>query len=132
MSQTKLQVIDAQERTLKALVPAERIPHPGRGANIEHPKYGPYGFTSALGNADITLIGTDPDNYPEHAFKAVEVLQGQGGGSLFVKSHPKSTNLWVDTTFHPEASISQSVARCLISTISMRAMKCYQSPSGQI
>lgn len=106
----KIAVIDAQERTLKALVPAERIPHPGRGANIEHPKYGPVWITSALGNADITLIGTDPDNYPEHAFKAVEVLQGQGGGSLFVKSHPKSTNLWVDTTFHPEASISQSVA----------------------
>lgn len=106
----KIAVIDAQERTLKALVPAERIPHPGRGANIEHPKYGPVWITSALGNADITLIGTDPDNHPDHAFKAVEVLQGQGGGSLFVKSHPKSTNLWVDTTFHPEAEISQSVA----------------------
>ncbi|WP_290563341.1 cytochrome D1 domain-containing protein [Aliidiomarina sp.] len=106
----KIAVIDAQERTLKALVPAERIPHPGRGANIEHPQYGPVWITSALGNADITLIGTDPDNYPDHAFKAVEVLQGQGGGSLFVKSHPKSTNLWVDTTFHPEAEISQSVA----------------------
>jgi len=106
----KIAVIDAQERTLKALVPAERIPHPGRGANIEHPQYGPVWITSALGNADITLIGTDPDNHPDHAFKAVEVLQGQGGGSLFVKSHPKSTNLWVDTTFHPEAEISQSVA----------------------
>lgn len=106
----KIAVIDAEERTLKALVPAERIPHPGRGANIEHPQYGPVWITSALGNADITLIGTDPDNYPDHAFKAVEVLQGQGGGSLFVKSHPKSTNLWVDTTFHPEAEISQSVA----------------------
>ena len=103
-------VVDAQERRLEALVPAERIPHPGRGANFVDPEFGPVWATSALGNADITLIGTDPNGHPEHAFKAVRVLQGQGGGSLFVKTHPDSNNLWVDTTFHPEEAISQSIA----------------------
>lgn len=106
----KIAVVDAQDRQLKALVPVERIPHPGRGANFTHPKFGPVWGTSALGNANITLIGTDPDKHPQHAFKVVEVLQGQGGGSLFIKTHPKSSNLWVDTTLHPEAAISQSVA----------------------
>jgi nitrite reductase (NO-forming)/hydroxylamine reductase len=38
------------------------------------------------------------------------VLKGQGGGSLFVKSHPTSRNLWVDTPLNPEPGISQSVA----------------------
>jgi nitrite reductase (NO-forming)/hydroxylamine reductase len=38
------------------------------------------------------------------------VLQGQGGGSLFVKSHPKSKNLWVDTPLNPSPDISQSIA----------------------
>jgi nitrite reductase (NO-forming)/hydroxylamine reductase len=38
------------------------------------------------------------------------VLQGMGGGSLFVKSHPNSTNLWVDAPLNPDAGISQSVA----------------------
>jgi len=106
----KIAVVDAQERRLQALVPAERIPHPGRGANFVDPEFGPVWATSALGNADITLIGTDPEGHPEHAFKPVRILRGQGGGSLFVKTHPDSTNLWVDTTFHPDEEISQTIA----------------------
>jgi nitrite reductase (NO-forming)/hydroxylamine reductase len=43
------------------------------------------------------VIGTDPEDHAEHAWKVVRVLKGQGGGSLFVKTHPKSKNLWVDT-----------------------------------
>ncbi|MFU8877566.1 MAG: cytochrome D1 domain-containing protein [Wenzhouxiangellaceae bacterium] len=106
----KIAVVDALERKLAALVDVERIPHPGRGANFIDPEFGPVWVTSALGNADITLIGTDPENHPDHAFKAVRVLKGQGGGSLFVKTHPKSTNLWVDTPLHPDEAISQSIA----------------------
>ena len=37
-------------------------------------------------------------------------LTGQGAGSLFLKTHPKSKNLWVDTPLHPDPKISQSVA----------------------
>ncbi len=106
----KVAVIDSKSRKLEALVDVKQIPHPGRGANLSDPEYGPVWVTSALGNADVTFIGTDPQNHPEHAWKAVRVLQGQGGGSLFVKSHPKSNNLWVDTPLHPEAKVSQSIA----------------------
>jgi nitrite reductase (NO-forming) / hydroxylamine reductase len=106
----KIAVVDAKDRELEALIDVKRIPHPGRGANFVHPEFGPVWVTSALGNADITLIGTDPDNHPDHAFKAVQVLQGQGGGSLFVKTHPKSTNLWVDTPLHPDEDKAQTIA----------------------
>ena len=106
----KIAVVDALEQELEALIPVERIPHPGRGANFIHPEYGPVWTTSALGNANITMIGTDPENHPENAWKVVGVLEGQGGGSLFVKTHPESTNLWVDTPLHPEAKVSQSIA----------------------
>jgi nitrite reductase (NO-forming)/hydroxylamine reductase len=34
----------------------------------------------------------------------------KGGGSLFIKTHPKSTNLYVDTTLNPSEKISQSIA----------------------
>ena len=74
------------------------------------PKYGPVWVTSALGNSNITVIGTDPEKHPDNAWKVVRVLEGQGGGSLFVKSHPKSKNLWVDAPLNPDTSISQSVA----------------------
>ncbi len=106
----RIAVVDALDQELEALIPVERIPHPGRGANIIHPEYGPVWVTSALGNANVTMIATDPENHPEHAWSVVEVLQGQGGGSLFVKSHPSSTNLWVDSPLNPDPAISQSVA----------------------
>ena len=56
------------------------------------------------------MIGTDPEHHPQHAWKVVEVLKGQGGGSLFVKTHPKSNNLWVDTPLNPDPKISQTIA----------------------
>jgi len=106
----KIAVVDSKDRELEALVDADKIPHPGRGANFVHPEHGPVWATSALGNEKITVIGTDPDGHPEKAWKAVEVLKGQGGGSLFIKTHPESDNLWVDTPLHPDAKVSQSVA----------------------
>jgi len=106
----KIAVIDSRDQKLAALVDVDKIPHPGRGANFVDPKYGPVWVTSALGNEKVTLIGTDPENHPEHAWKVVRVLKGQGGGSLFVKTHPKSHHLWVDTTLNPDEKLSQSIA----------------------
>ncbi|MBP7465695.1 MAG: c-type cytochrome [Pseudoxanthomonas sp.] len=106
----KIAVIDSKDQKVEALIDVGKIPHPGRGANFTHPKFGPVWATSALGNENITLIGTDPTKHPREAWKVVQVLKGQGGGSLFVKTHPTSRNLWVDTTLNPDAKISQSVA----------------------
>lgn len=106
----KIAVIDSKERKVEALVDVKEIPHPGRGANFVDPQNGPVWATSALGNADVTLVGTDTKKYKKNAWKVVRTLKGQGGGSLFVKTHPKSKNLWVDTTLNPDAKISQSIA----------------------
>jgi len=106
----KVVVIDSLERKLVRLIDVDSIPHPGRGANFEHPDFGPVWATSALGNEKITMIATDPVGHPEVAWTSVGVLSGQGSGSLFVKTHPNSTNLWVDTPLNPVTDISQSVA----------------------
>src|SRR5690554_6035176 len=106
----KIAVVDSRERKLEALIDVGKIPHPGRGANFTHPKFGPVWATSHLGDETISLIGTDPEKNPQHAWKVVETLKGQGGGSLFIKTHPNSTNLYLDTTFHPDPKVSQSVA----------------------
>jgi nitrite reductase (NO-forming)/hydroxylamine reductase len=106
----KIAIIDSRDRELEALVDVEKIPHPGRGANIVDPEFGPVWVTSALGNANITFLGTDPENYPDNAWKVVRVVQGMGGGSLFVKSHPNSSNLWVDAPLNPDENASQSIA----------------------
>lgn len=106
----KIAVVDSRDQELEALVEATDIPHPGRGANFVDDEHGPVWATSALGNANITFIGTDPENHPDKAWKTVRVLEGQGGGSLFVKTHPNSDNLWVDTALNPSEKKSQSIA----------------------
>ena len=106
----KVAVVDSKERKLVALADVTKTPHPGRGANIDDPDYGPVWITSALGNANVTFLGTDPVGHPDNAWKTVRTLKGMGGGSLFVKSHPNSSNLWADAPLNPDESISQSIA----------------------
>ena len=106
----KIAVVDSKEDKLVKLVDVGKIPHPGRGANFVDPKFGPVWATSHLGDKTISLIGTDPVKHKENAWKVVRTLDGAGGGSLFIKTHPKSSNLWVDTTLNPDTSISQSIA----------------------
>ncbi len=106
----KIAVIDSKEDKLAALVDVGAIPHPGRGANFVDPKYGPVWATGDLGDDTIALIGTDPKGHKQYAWKVVRKLSGQGGGSLFIKTNPKSKNLWVDTALNSDPKISQSVA----------------------
>ncbi len=104
----QIAVIDSKERKLVKLVDVGKIPHPGRGANFIDPEFGPVWATSHLGDGTISLISTDVGG--DKAWQVVRTLNGQGGGSLFLKTHPKSTNLWVDTPLNPDPAISQSVA----------------------
>ncbi|HZP87924.1 MAG TPA: cytochrome D1 domain-containing protein [Burkholderiales bacterium] len=108
----KVAVVDTLTGKLAALIDVGKIPHPGRGANFVHPKYGPVWATGHLGDESISLIGTAPNDkkYGKYAWKVVETLKGQGGGSLFIKTHPKSKHLYVDTPLNPDPKISQSVA----------------------
>jgi nitrite reductase (NO-forming)/hydroxylamine reductase len=106
----KIAVVDSKEGKLAGLIEVGQIPHPGRGANFVHPTFGPVWATSHLGDQTIALIGTDPEGHPDNAWKMVKSFDGQGGGSLFIKTHPKSTNLYVDTALNPAEPISQSVA----------------------
>jgi nitrite reductase (NO-forming) / hydroxylamine reductase len=109
-ARNRLAVVDTKESRLEALVDVGITPHPGRGANFEHPEFGPVWATSHLGSEEIALIGTDPEDHPDQAWTVVQMLEGQGGGSLFIKTHPNSRNLWVDTTLNPEPEIASSVA----------------------
>jgi nitrite reductase (NO-forming) / hydroxylamine reductase len=106
----KIAVVDSKTSKLAGMVDVGEIPHPGRGANFKDPKFGPVWATSHLGDDTISLIGTDPKGHEEHAWKVVRTLKGQGGGSLFIKTHPKSRHLYVDTPLNPDTKNSQTVA----------------------
>ena len=106
----KVAVVDSRDRKLVALIDVTKTPHPGRGANIIDPEFGPVWVTSALGNSNLSFLGTDPEGHPDNAWKNVRTIDGMGGGSLFVKSHPTSSNLWVDAPLNPDENFSQSIA----------------------
>jgi nitrite reductase (NO-forming)/hydroxylamine reductase len=106
----KIAAVDLKEGKLASLIDVGKIPHPGRGANFVHPQFGPVWATGHLGDDTISLIGTDPEKHKAQAFKVVATLKGQGGGSLFLKSHPKSQHLYVDTPLNPDPKISQTLA----------------------
>ncbi|HRY06064.1 MAG TPA: cytochrome D1 domain-containing protein [Hyphomicrobiaceae bacterium] len=110
-ARNRVAVVDTKERKLVSVIDTQGVtPHPGRGANIVHPKYGPVWATSHLGDETITFIGTDPEGHKESAWKVVQTVKGQGGGSLFIKSHPKSTHIYVDTPLNTEAEFTSSIA----------------------
>ncbi|OJX70573.1 nitrite reductase [Magnetospirillum sp. 64-120] len=106
----KVAVVDTKEGKLVKLVDTGSKPHPGRGANFDHPKYGPVWATGHLGDDSIVMIGTDPKKHPQNAWKVVDKISGQGGGSLFLKTHPASKNLYVDTTLNNDPAVAGSVA----------------------
>ncbi|HND40035.1 MAG TPA: cytochrome D1 domain-containing protein [Accumulibacter sp.] len=105
----KVAVVDTKEGKLAALVDTAKIPHPGRGANFVHPKFGPVWATSHLGADVISIIGTDPGRNPQHAWKVVQEIKNHGANSLFVKTHPKSKNLWADAPLNPDPKMAGSV-----------------------
>ncbi len=107
----KIAVVDTKEGKLAALVDTKKIPHPGRGANFNHPQFGPVWATGHLGDDVVTLIGTAPDDpkYKQNAWKVVQELKMPGAGNLFVKTHPKSKNLWVDLPQNPEKDVAESI-----------------------
>ncbi|MDD3530228.1 MAG: cytochrome D1 domain-containing protein [Gallionellaceae bacterium] len=103
-------VVDTKEGKLAANVRVGTKPHPGRGANWNDVKYGPVWATGHLGDDSIAVIGTDPARHKGNAWKVVRSLKNHGNGSLFIKTHPKSSNLWVDAALSPDAEIRQSVS----------------------
>ena len=110
----KIAAVDTKTGKLAALVDTKKLPHPGRGANFVHPKFGPVWATGHLGDAVVTLISTPSDKaadakFKQHNWKVVEELPMPGAGNLFVKTHPKSTNLWADMPMNPERENAESV-----------------------
>ena len=105
-------VVDTKDGKLEANVKVGTKPHPGRGANWNDTKYGPVWATGHLGDDTVAVIGTAPESkkYGKNAWKVVRTLKNHGNGSLFIKTHPKSNNLWVDAALSPDAELRQSIS----------------------
>mgnify|MGYP001073402694 CR=1 FL=1 len=92
----KMCIVDTKDHKVINCIDTGKIPHPGRGANIVDPQYGPVYVTGHIGDEKIVYIGVDPENYPQYAWKVVREIPVKSAGNLFVKSHPNSNHLWFD------------------------------------
>ena len=109
----KIAAVDTTTGKLAALVNVAKIPHPGRGANFTHPTFGPVWATGHLGADVVTLISTASDEgknakYKKYNWTVVQEVK-HVPGNLFVKTHPKSKNLWADSAQNPDKDIAESV-----------------------
>ncbi|WP_200763981.1 nitrite reductase [Nitrosophilus alvini] len=107
-ARNKVVAVDTKEGKVEAIIPTSGVkPHPGRGANVDHPKYGPLWATGHIGSHHIDFIGTDPDNHPKNAWKIVKTIElpGDGGGNLFIKTHPNCNYLIADRPVNPDRKL---------------------------
>jgi nitrite reductase (NO-forming) / hydroxylamine reductase len=125
----KLIAIDAQERTVAAVIEAGTIPHPGRGANWVHPGYGPVWATGNLGSQEMTITAVDPDGHPEHAWDVVARVQVPFTGNLFLKTHPNSPWVIYDHVMSP--SPIGAATLCAIDKVSFEVETCWEVPGAR-
>lgn len=119
-------IIDTKERKEIAKVAVGTKPHPGRGANWVDPKFGPVSGTVHIGEGLLSVWGSDPKGHPQHAWKLVRNIELElGAGSLFMKAHPKSKNLWLDFALNTDKANSRSL--CVMNIDKPEAaIKCFQ------
>ncbi len=123
----KVVVVDVPNKKLVKIIPTGIKPHPGRGANIRTKEFGDVWITSHLGENKISLIKTSPGKGQWTVVKELKA-PGNGGGTLFVKTHPKSHHLWVDRTLNPDKKLHSAVD--VFDTRTLKHIKTLPMPEG--
>ncbi len=122
----KIVVIDVPNKKLVKIIETGNTPHPGRGTNIKN-DLGNLWVTSHLGENKLSFIKTNPGENQWTVVKEIKA-SGNGGGALFVKSHPKSKHLWVDRTLNPDATLNSAVD--VFDTNTLELKKTLKAPEG--
>ena len=116
-------VVDVKEKKFVTKFETGIKPHPGRGANWKDPEFGWVNATTHIGEPKFVVYGTDPAKKPEHAWKPVRELKVGGPGSLFVKTHPKSQWVWMDSPLANKAEETRQI--CVYSKKDAKIEKCW-------
>lgn len=102
-------VFDLHKRSQVAL-----IDMPGRFGGTQgnayiDPEFGPVWTMGSLSDGQIVVVGTDPANHPQQAWKVVRTLELPGAGPLFMAVHPESSHIWTDMTLNARPGMASSV-----------------------
>jgi nitrite reductase (NO-forming)/hydroxylamine reductase len=117
-------VIDVPNKKFVAKFETGIKPHPGRGANWLDPEYGWVNGTVHIGEGRLAVFGADPDEHPEHAWKVVRDVRLPSSGSLFLKTHPSSPWVWMDSPLAADPAMSAQV--CVYSKEKGDLYRCFK------
>jgi nitrite reductase (NO-forming)/hydroxylamine reductase len=119
-------VVDTKLKKLAAKFETGVKPHPGRGANWIDPEYGKVSATTHLGEGKITVFGSDPEGRPDIAWKVVREGKTAGPG-LFLKTHPNSENIWMDSTLAKEEGANKKICVYKKANFGKEPYKCWKA-----
>lgn len=120
----QISVVDVKEKKLVTNFEIGIKPHPGRGANWEDPEYGWVNASTHLGEGKLGVYGADPENHPEHAWKVVRNVELPSSGGLFLKTHPNSPWVWMDSPLSADEDLTRQI--CVYSKAEGKLHKCWQ------
>ena len=106
--QEKVVVFDTQQREVIAVVDAPGLQGGSRGAAYVDPEFGPVWAVGSMLGDSVAVIGTDPVDHGDAAWRVVRKYELPGGGSLHAVTHPASSNLWLDVPLNANPSVSQN------------------------
>ena len=121
-------VVDVKTQKMVTKFKTGVRPHPGRGANWEDPEYGWVNATPHLGEAKLSVYGADPERNPQHAWKVLREVKLPAPGGLFVKTHPRSPWVWMDSTLSNDPNAIRQI--CVYSKKGGKLEKCW-SPTDR-
>jgi len=104
-----ISVLDLEKQNIAAEIPA-RVFGGGTGIAYRHREHGPVWVTSTMVDSELLVVGTDPKRHADSAWQVLERPAGPAAGSLFLATHARSANLWMDTPLAANPQFSQSVA----------------------
>lgn len=102
-------VFDSKRKHLLDPVPTPSLQGGSVGVSYDDPVYGPAWASSSMQGPYVVAIGTDPQKRPDQAWKVIREIELPSAGSLFIGTHPSSTNLWVDLPLSASPEYSESV-----------------------
>ncbi|MBI2149457.1 MAG: c-type cytochrome [Acidobacteria bacterium] len=117
-------VVDAKAQKLVTKFKTGKLPHPGRGANWEDPEYGWVNATPHIGEGLLAIYGADPVRKPQHAWKVVREVRLPAAGGLFLKTHPRSPWVWIDSPLTDDSTANRRI--CVYSKKAGKIEKCWE------
>ena len=100
----------ANRRVVVVLDLGEQVT-PSQGTLTELPEHGRVLIVGSASSSEVSIIGADPTNRPEQAWRLLHQMETPSTGALFVASHKASDYVVVDSTLSAGRAGQNSTAR---------------------